>query len=349
MSFPLKPSPSSPTPPATCASNVRAATVRRRSRRRDRLRRHLRLRPALLAARRGGGVDPQGADGLGHEIVGTVVQRPRTAADPASGPTSPCTPPPPGRRRLGVPGRPPEPLAGLHLPRQRRSFPAHRGCLREVRRPAAHMLRALPAGLSLRDAALTEPASVAWHAVARAGDLTGKRVLVIGAGPIGSLIVAVAKRAGASEIIAIDMHDLPLENAVRLGATGTLAATDADAIAAVAADVVFESSGSHARTGFGRARCRSRRPRRHGRTAALRRAARARSRWRSPVSSSSSGRSGSTTRSTRCSRLWPTDHSHRSRRHARVRRGRRARGVRAGPGLVALGQGAVALLALFGW
>ncbi|MEO6309070.1 MAG: zinc-binding dehydrogenase, partial [Leifsonia sp.] len=87
-------------------------------------------------------------------------------------------------------------------------------------------------------------ASVAWHAVARAGDLTGKRVLVIGAGPIGSLIVAVAQRAGASEIIATDMHALPLENAIRLGATGTLMATDADAIAGVAADVVFESSGS---------------------------------------------------------------------------------------------------------
>lgn len=55
------------------------------------------------------------------------------------------------------------------------------------------MLRKLPAGVSLRTAALIEPASVAWHAVNRAGDLAGKRVLVIGAGPIGDLIVAAAR------------------------------------------------------------------------------------------------------------------------------------------------------------
>ena len=44
------------------------------------------------------------------------------------------------------------------------------------------MLRVLPPGLSLRTAALIEPASVAWHAVGRAGDLKGARTLVIGIG-----------------------------------------------------------------------------------------------------------------------------------------------------------------------
>jgi L-iditol 2-dehydrogenase/L-idonate 5-dehydrogenase len=107
------------------------------------------------------------------------------------------------------------------------------------------MLRPLPEALSLRDAALVEPASVAWHAVSRAGDLAGKRVLVIGAGPIGLLIVAVARRAGAAEIIATDMFDAPLANAMSLGATRTLRATDAEAIAVADADVTFESSGSH--------------------------------------------------------------------------------------------------------
>ena len=86
---------------------------------------------------------------------------------------------------------------------------------------------------------------MAWHAVARAGDVAGKRVLVIGAGPIGALVVAVLKRAGAAEIVAVDMFDKPLEIATAVGATRTIVATDAEAIAAVEADVVFESSGNH--------------------------------------------------------------------------------------------------------
>ncbi len=107
------------------------------------------------------------------------------------------------------------------------------------------MLRTLPSGLSLRTAALAEPASVAWHAVARAGDVRGKRILVVGSGPIGCLIVAVLKRAGAAEIIAVDVHEGPLATARALGATSTLFASDAEAIAQVEADVVLESSGSH--------------------------------------------------------------------------------------------------------
>ncbi|KZX19782.1 Sorbitol dehydrogenase [Rathayibacter tanaceti] len=52
------------------------------------------------------------------------------------------------------------------------------------------------------------------------------------------------QRAGASEIIAVDLAEEPLAVARAVGATRTIAATDAEAIAAVGADVVFESSGS---------------------------------------------------------------------------------------------------------
>ena len=107
------------------------------------------------------------------------------------------------------------------------------------------MLRPLPGGLELRTAALAEPASVAWHAVSRAGDVAGKTALVIGCGPIGALAVAVLKRAGAAEIVAVDMHDMPLEIARAVGADAVLKGDDAEAIAAVEADVVIESSGSH--------------------------------------------------------------------------------------------------------
>ena len=109
----------------------------------------------------------------------------------------------------------------------------------------SRMLRALPATLDLRTAALVEPASVAWHAVARAGGVAGKTALVIGSGPIGALAVAVLKRAGVTRIVAVDMHDKPLEIARAVGADEVLKGDDADAIAAVEADVVIESSGSH--------------------------------------------------------------------------------------------------------
>lgn len=107
------------------------------------------------------------------------------------------------------------------------------------------MLRPLPETLPLRRAALVEPASVAWHAVSRAGDVRGKTVLVVGCGPIGTLAVAVLKRAGAAHITAVDMHENPLQIAAAVGADVLLQAPDAATIAAVEADVVIESSGNH--------------------------------------------------------------------------------------------------------
>ncbi|HSU48485.1 MAG TPA: zinc-binding dehydrogenase, partial [Arthrobacter sp.] len=107
------------------------------------------------------------------------------------------------------------------------------------------MLRPLPGGMDLRTAALIEPASVAWHAVSRAGDIKGKTALVVGSGPIGALAVAVLKRAGAARITAVDLHPKPLDIAIAVGADEVINAADAAAIAAVEADVVIESSGNH--------------------------------------------------------------------------------------------------------
>ena len=106
------------------------------------------------------------------------------------------------------------------------------------------MLRPLPAGLSLRTAALAEPAGVAWHAVSRAGEVRGRSALVIGAGPIGALVVAVLRRAGAAEITVVDLHQPPLDRARALGATRTLLASESAALRTVQPDVTIESSGS---------------------------------------------------------------------------------------------------------
>ncbi|HEV7949388.1 MAG TPA: L-idonate 5-dehydrogenase [Glaciihabitans sp.] len=183
---------------------------------------------------------------LGHEIVGTVEQAAADGSGPAVG------------TLVAVHPATPKPVDGVRYPEDRPNLApgttylgsaAHHphtegGFASRIALPA-RMLRPLPAGLSLKGAALAEPASVAWHAVSRAGNVAGKSVLVIGTGPIGALVIAVLKRAGAASITAVDLHNKPLEIATELGATNTILATDTDAIAAVQADVVIESSGNY--------------------------------------------------------------------------------------------------------
>jgi len=106
--------------------------------------------------------------------------------------------------------------------------------------------------LSDAEAAMAEPLSVALHAVRRAGPLLGKKVLVTGCGPIGALIVAAARRAGAATIVATDVNALPLESARRVGADLAFnVAEQPDALAPFAVDkgtfdVLFEASGNAA-------------------------------------------------------------------------------------------------------
>lgn len=106
--------------------------------------------------------------------------------------------------------------------------------------------------LSDAEAAMAEPLSVALHAVRRAGPLLGKRVLVTGCGPIGALIVAAARRAGAAMIVATDVNTLPLDSAKKVGADLAFnIAETPDALQPFAVDkgsfdVLFEASGNAA-------------------------------------------------------------------------------------------------------
>ena len=186
---------------------------------------------------------------LGHEIVGVVVRAAADGTGPAEGSAvavHPATPGPgagPGVVRYPE-GRPNLSPGCTYLGSAAR-FPHTDGAFSRYANLPSRMLRVLPSRLDLKTASLVEPASVAWHAVSRAGDVRGKTALVIGSGPIGALVVAVLKRAGAARIVAVDMHRKPLEIARAVGADQVLEAGDAEAIAAVEADVVIESSGSH--------------------------------------------------------------------------------------------------------
>ncbi len=182
---------------------------------------------------------------LGHEVVGTVKVAAANGTGPAAGTRVAVHPATPGGAGARYPEDRPNLSPGCTYLGSAARFPHTQGAFSQLAVLPVRMLRPLPPGLSLRTAALAEPASVAWHAVARAGDVKGKRALVIGSGPIGCLIVAVLKRAGATEIVAVDVHEEPLEIARKVGATRTILAADAEAIAAVEADVTLESSGNY--------------------------------------------------------------------------------------------------------
>jgi L-idonate 5-dehydrogenase len=110
--------------------------------------------------------------------------------------------------------------------------------------------------VTLAEAACCEPLSVGLHAVNNAGSLFGKRVLVMGAGPIGGLLVGAARLAGAREIVAVDLADAPLAAARKMGATDTVnAASEPDKLARLYSadkgwfDAGFECSGASAALG----------------------------------------------------------------------------------------------------
>jgi L-idonate 5-dehydrogenase len=106
-------------------------------------------------------------------------------------------------------------------------------------------VRALPADNRLDKFALVEPASVAWHAVSRTQLGSDTRALVIGAGPIGLILVAILRLRGVRHITVSDIETRPLETALQLGANEIIqVGVDESTKQSSAPDVVFECSGS---------------------------------------------------------------------------------------------------------
>ncbi|WP_399883145.1 L-idonate 5-dehydrogenase [Streptomyces sp. BBFR51] len=196
---------------------------------------------------------------LGHEVVGTVLAYGSLKPDPDRPDADPSDTDPPGPAPgtfVAVhPATPcgvcPECVDGRrNVCRDTRylgsaaRFPHVQGGFAARIVVPAEQLRPLPAGLEPRRAALAEPLSVALHAVRRAGDLSGRHVLVTGAGPIGCLVVAAAKAAGAAHVTVTDLLPAALEYARAAGA-GTLVRADdpADSGWPVEVDAAIEASG----------------------------------------------------------------------------------------------------------
>ncbi len=101
--------------------------------------------------------------------------------------------------------------------------PGGGGAFARFTRAGADSLLRVPDGLSLREAALSEPLAVAVHACATAGAEPGQRVLVSGAGPIGLLVVVVLNAWGIEDIVVSEPGQARRDLARAVGATATVA------------------------------------------------------------------------------------------------------------------------------
>lgn len=124
------------------------------------------------------------------------------------------------------------------------------GGLAEYVAAPARMLRAVPDGLPLDQAGMAQPLAVGLHAARRAGVQDGDTVVVIGAGAIGTFVLAGLHHLHTADVTVIDLPGPKLQRARKLGASHTLSAHD-DVVAAVfqatggrGADVVIEASGA---------------------------------------------------------------------------------------------------------
>ena len=186
---------------------------------------------------------------LGHEVAGHVESLGAGVTGLAVGdlvavsPSRPC-----GACRYCLEGLPNQCL-NMRFYGSAMPFPHSQGAFRQMLvADASQCVKAQ--GLTAGEAAMAEPLAVTLHATRRAGDVLGKRVLVTGCGPIGQLCILAARRAGAAEIVAVDLSDFTLGLAVRSGAdrvinTGTVPGGLAEYGAEKGYfDLLFECSGA---------------------------------------------------------------------------------------------------------
>ncbi len=184
----------------------------------------------------------------GHEYSGRVVQVAEgvegwDVGDPVvGGPAPRC-----GRCRHCLAGRP-----SLCDERDTPGTTAWQGAFARYKSlPAAQAVR-VPDGMALRVAALAEPLAVALHGLTRARVEPGQRVMVFGAGPIGSLTVAALRQRGVDDITVCEPNMGRRHLAKRVGARSVVEPSDLEIptiaepgrIVDGAADLVLECSGN---------------------------------------------------------------------------------------------------------
>ena len=150
---------------------------------------------------------------LGHEASGEVVQlgggvlSPRVGTRVALEPGVPCW-----QSVLAREGR-----YNLDPDIVFAATPPHHGSLCSFVDHPADWCYALPPSMSYEEGAFCEPLSVGIHAVRRGGVGPGKRVAVLGAGPIGLMALMSARVFGADRVVVSDLEEAKLEVARNQG------------------------------------------------------------------------------------------------------------------------------------
>ncbi|MCC5975594.1 MAG: NAD(P)-dependent alcohol dehydrogenase [Rubellimicrobium sp.] len=128
--------------------------------------------------------------------------------------------------------------------------PVHGVLTPHVVHPAAYTFR-LPDNVSLAEGAMVEPFAVGMQAAAKAGIRPGDTAVVLGAGPIGTMVALAALAGGCARVVIADLARPKLEIAGRYDGVIPVDITREDPAAVVAgltdgwgADLVFECSGS---------------------------------------------------------------------------------------------------------
>ena len=173
---------------------------------------------------------------LGHEFAGVTEAGERVAVDPAI-PCEQCEWCRKGHPNLCVNMR----FAG---------HGAQDGALREFMAWPRRCLHPLPDSIDGAEGALLEPLGVALHAVDLGKIKAGMSVGVFGCGPIGLLILQLAKLSGAAHIVATDKLPHRVEAAKRYGASQAFLVDDKRGLEELRAalrergvDLAFEAAG----------------------------------------------------------------------------------------------------------
>jgi L-iditol 2-dehydrogenase len=185
---------------------------------------------------------------LGHEAGGVIESGPRKGQRVAIDPAIPC------RRCERCEAGDPNLCTDLR-------FSGHSitdGTFRELIAWPEDLLFPVPDALTDADAALLEPLGIALFSMDLGHPGPGATVGVFGCGPIGLLLVQLARLAGASRILATDVRAHRLDAAARMGATDCFPAAGAagaatrpeagqilDATAGRGVDVAFEVAGEN--------------------------------------------------------------------------------------------------------
>ena len=188
---------------------------------------------------------------LGHEISGRVIELGRdvsglqvggkAALDPSK-PCLTCEYCKDGRSNL---------CSNMYFLGSAGRFPHVQGGFAEHLVLRHDQIIPVPEETDLLKLSVAEPLSVALHAVKRAGNLMGKKVIVTGSGPIGLLTAMAALHAGASQVISTDIENAALAVAQeQIGVHGTVnVAQDSEGLIQFAQDggyfdVALEASGA---------------------------------------------------------------------------------------------------------